>query len=1424
MSQAPVQTFFSYRMGFTSGSATIPAYDPPQGSRQSNWFEMGCGGRPGEGRMLIHESDWAQIQSVDGLVTLAIGEDLGSPDLSIDVRCVAATPFVTHITDSADVFDNSMLEVVFYDRRFRLWVYESIEKAYNCHKMELKVIDDPANPGTDIEVPDFYENTINPLTDEEFTWDELFVDLNQYFEPDESFTPPTTFKPKNIVFDKINVGEAADILADILKVSMAWNPQTQRYRIFEYGSEWDRNEGGNTEFNRSLIDNERTLRLEERLPGTIQGVFRSNVIDEEDPYSARYFDSIFDTGVGTSAFIDTLHVGYYLALLDKEGFITNQAELDAVTAWIGTRVIRRDDTDVHGDQESALIVDYLPDGLHSRMRWTFNAQQVGTVQRLNNEEPLIPVPGVTPISLQGYAQTLVEKGLADRWFVFGSAGKGSTFFPALLNSYSKVAGLENTWDYDVVRAFYDASEGVWAPIVGEKPITLRNGIERGNDGTAVESCGVDTEGPSYPEGFCVVPIRGEGATSEDMCESGLGSGTWDTNRSPLITVFEAEDDEGETIYWVQAMNQHDGVCDPPEGPRGATWFNGDANPGTQTPVPDALEDDYYINNSSKDYFQQQGLSNVTDWVLLGNLNGTPGSGVDFKGPWDSAAPYTGTGAVLDAVENLGSSFIANADIAAPGPNPAPDPAPGVGDWDLWVSKGDQGDIGPASTVPGPPGSGVDWQGAWKVGTAYVGTASTVDMVGHLGASWVANDDTIAGEEPGTSLKWDLAAKGIRWRGDWELGILYEANDAVANNGSSFIVIQEHTSDTNREPGVGVDEDSWWDFLASKGDTGDGSTVPGPAGPGINWLGPWSNVTSYVIDDAVEDNGSSYVANAANTNSQPPNANWDLLAQKGADGQQGAAGLGITWKGTWSGAISYLNQDAVFFDGSSYIATANIPSGGSPPPAGAWDEMALEGAPGAGGSPGLSINWRGTWVAANTYNVNDAVAYDPAGATKVSSYIATAFIPAFSQNPADNSNFDLMAEGAIDGSAGAAGDPIVWRGQWVTGQTYNLLDAVFNSATGSSYICILAHGPSGSFNDEPGVGTNWENFWDLMARVGDQGIQGIEGEDGDPINWRGPWVSTVYNPLDAVERFGSSYITDTVTTADPGADPDNPVAPWDLMAREGEEGTNGTPGTVWLNFSLGGAFPPPSPGTGVEGDYLLDNDPPNNYYQKQSGDDSWTLLGQLQGDQGDPINWRGPWVPGAYNPLDAVEQGGSSYITDEFTTNDPGTDPDNPTAPWDLMAKEGAQGEQGEPGTSGGSSSFAAILLDENPRDPPWRPGQLPVGSVFEYAWAEAAYQNDPDDSAFLIERRGWTPSGPRSSYGNTTNQPFTVPATRDSEQRNDLVKPSHQVSIDDTGDPSDWNPPFFGLLTPGRYVVVIMIEKRGTDGVLAYTFQGWDNV
>ena len=78
---------------------------------------------------------------------------------------------------------------------------------------------------------------------------------------------------------------------------------------------------------------------------------------------------------------------------------------------------------------------------------------------------------------------------------------------------------------------------------------------------------------------------------------------------------------------------------------------------------------------------------------------------------------------------------------------------------------------------------------------------------------------------------------------------------------------------------------------------------------------------------------------------------------GATGATGAVGptgaTGLNWQGTWSSSTDYVNDDAVYYNSSSWFAAGN-PTTGEVPEIGAthWMPLALQGATGATGAQGI----------------------------------------------------------------------------------------------------------------------------------------------------------------------------------------------------------------------------------------------------------------------------------------------------------------------------------------------------------------------------------------------------------------------------------------------------------------------------------------
>jgi len=265
---------------------------------------------------------------------------------------------------------------------------------------------------------------------------------------------------------------------------------------------------------------------------------------------------------------------------------------------------------------------------------------------------------------------------------------------------------------------------------------------------------------------------------------------------------------------------------------------------------------------------------------------------------------------------------------------------------------------------------------------------------------------------------------------------------------------------------------------------------GPQGPPVNFQGAWSSATVYSTGDAVFYNGSSFISLAnSNLNSQPSTspAQWSLLAQQGAVGATGAIGttgpqgpIGstgaagptgptgatgatgltgatgaqgppVTFKGTWSSSAVYAVGDAIFENGTSYVALvinlAIDPATDVAGSGGNWAVLAQKGATGATGAVGAT----GPQGAIGLTGAVGAVG--PAGPTGA-----------------------IGATGAT-GAQGAQGPPVTFKGSWSSSTTYTIGDAVFES--GTSYIALVTNTAVDPAADVLASG----GIWAVLARAG-----------------------------------------------------------------------------------------------------------------------------------------------------------------------------------------------------------------------------------------------------------------------------------------------------------------------------------------------------
>ena len=520
----------------------------------------------------------------------------------------------------------------------------------------------------------------------------------------------------------------------------------------------------------------------------------------------------------------------------------------------------------------------------------------------------------------------------------------------------------------------------------------------------------------------------------------------------------------------------------------------------------------------------------------------------------------------------------------------------------------------------PDASPSDWA---VLVPAAVGLPGVTGATGATGAQGPQGERGYTGLTGATGDRGAVGATGrpgFVYQGVYASAINYAAGDVVLWQGGSWASL--HDTNHGNTPDASPAD---WGTLTTRGLTGDTGAIgaQGPVGP----QGPAGQVGSPGERGLVGPQGS--------TGPQ------GLPGRDGAQGLQGVTGpvgaqgdpgpVGLTWQGAYLSTTNYATNDAVSWNGQTWLSLHNTNHGNTPDVSAAdWTLLAAQGGTGPQGLQGMQ-GLQG--VKGDT------------GATG--------------------------AQGAIGstGAVGPAGSPgIFYQGVYASFANYALHDAA--TFAGATWLSLHDSNHGNTPDSSPAD-------WQLIAAAGLQGATGMQGPQGvagavgpaglqgaagpagpqgSPVTFKGPWnPSTAYVTGDAVFYSGSAWIATAATNGNaPGI-----VPAWSLLAQQGVTGADGTQGIQGQMGATGSTG-----ATGAQG---------------------------LQGPAG--LRWRGIYTPGTgYVTGDAVAYNGASYVSlsDVNTNVVPGSG-----AQWALLAAPGAagvNGQNGATGTAGADGAAATVAV------------------------------------------------------------------------------------------------------------------------------------
>lgn len=519
----------------------------------------------------------------------------------------------------------------------------------------------------------------------------------------------------------------------------------------------------------------------------------------------------------------------------------------------------------------------------------------------------------------------------------------------------------------------------------------------------------------------------------------------------------------------------------------------------------------------------------------------------------------------------------------------------------------------------------------------------------------------------------------------EDGIQYYTWIAYSDNADGNPMYQQPTDNTKyigiavnkttEVEGTDPSEYTWSKFRGEDGKDGlngaDG--VDGKDGTSIIWKGEFSIVPSN------PENGWAYKNTTDKKSYVYQDGSWYQMTIDGVDGQNGADGLSIIWKGDLTEAplnpqINWVYRDTD--NGRVYIYNGT-----------SWELMVVDGTDGvdgANGENGLSV-----FI---TYNDSENEPSIPIGDGTTNGWHTDATSNAIwmSQKIASSSIDGTWGNPIkIKGEQGDKGDGFTILGQWYEGLLVPYLGVV--TMGGNSFTAKVAttNPPMWTLKNQQGnrirtssgyilTGEINSSEYELLAEKGEDGLQGLQGEKGeqgiagkDGIDGKTSYFHIKYSENEngyPMTETPNTYIGTYVDFEETDSDDYTKYAWARFEGLQGEQGEQGIPGyngvdgkTYYLHIKYsddGGNTFTENNGEDV-GDYI-------GVYTDTNADDSTNTTdykwSKIKGEKGDGYTQLGQWYNGLLVPkMGVVSMGGGSYVAKVATYNPP---------LWTLLDKNG----------------------------------------------------------------------------------------------------------------------------------------------------------